>query len=167
MPHPGHAARSLALPCAALAALLAGCGPKAPPADAPAGERVEVGYGTLPREDLTGSVASLSTEQLDQRRVSRVEELILGRVAGVQVHRLPGGRYSVRVRGAASIMGDGEPLYVLDGVPLQSLGPGTTLDGIAPADVARIDVLKDAASASIYGVQGANGVILITTRKND
>lgn len=167
MPRPGHAARSLALPGAALAALLAGCGPKVPPADAPAGERVEVGYGTLRREDLTGSVASLSTEQLDQRRVTRVEELILGRVAGVQVHRLPGGRYSVRVRGAASIVGDGEPLYVLDGVPLQSLGPGTTLDGIAPADVARIDVLKDAASASIYGVQGANGVILITTRRND
>lgn len=167
MPHPGHAARSLALPCAALAALLAGCGPKAPPADAPADERVEVGYGTLPRDGLTGSVASISTEQLEQRRVARVEELMLGRVAGVQVHRLPGGRYSVRVRGTTTLMGDGEPLYVLDGVPLQSLGPGTTLDGIAPADVARIDVLKDAASASIYGVQGANGVILITTRKND
>lgn len=168
MAHPGHAARSLAAPCAALAALLlAGCGSKAPPAAAPDPDAVEVGYGTQPREGLTGAVGSISTEQLDQRRVSRVEELIQGRVAGVQVNRVPGGGYSVRIRGAATIMGDGEPLYVIDGVPVRSGGGGSVLDGISPSDVARIDVLKDGASAAIYGVQGANGVILITTRRND
>ena len=167
MPHPGHAARTLALPCAALAALLAGCGANPPPPGAPPADAVEVGYGTLPRSGLTGAVTSISTEQLDQRRVTRVEELIQGRVAGVQVHRTPGGGFSVRIRGASTILGDGEPLYVVDGVPLRSMGPGGALDGISPADVARIDVLKDGASAAIYGVQGANGVILITTRRND
>ena len=167
MAHPGHAARSLAAACAALAALLAGCGPPAPPRAAPDPDAVEVGYGTLPRDGLTGSVASISTEQLDQRRVGRVEELILGRVAGVQVHRLPGGGFSVRIRGASTVLGDGEPLYVIDGVPVHSMGAGSALADISPADVARIDVLKDGASAAIYGVQGANGVILITTRRND
>jgi TonB-dependent SusC/RagA subfamily outer membrane receptor len=167
MAHPGHAARSLAVHWAALAALLlAGCGSKAPPQAAPDPDAVEVGYGTRPREGLTGAVGSVSTGQLDRRRVNRVEELIQGRVAGVQVNRLPGGGYSVRIRGAATIMGDGEPLYVIDGVPVRSRG-GSVLDGIPPADVARIDVLKDGASAAIYGVQGANGVILITTRRND
>jgi TonB-dependent SusC/RagA subfamily outer membrane receptor len=71
----------------------------------------------------------------------------------------------VRVRGGGGVLGDGEPLFVVDGVPLRALGPGGALDGIVPEDVARIDVLKDAASAAIYGSRGANGVILITTRR--
>jgi TonB-dependent starch-binding outer membrane protein SusC len=94
---------------------------------------------------------------------STVEELFAGRFPGVQVFSVPGG-ISVRIRGAASVMGSGEPLYVLDGQTLQS-GPGGALMGINPADIAKIEVLKDIGSTAIYGVQGANGVVLITTRR--
>ena len=147
---------------------LAGCGgPPAPSAPAPrteaAEDTVDVGYGTLPRGRVTGAVASVSGERLAQNtRAVRVEELLQGRVAGVQVIRLANGGYRVRIRGAA---GEGEPLFVVDGMPVHSLYPGSALNGINPADVARIDVLKDAASTAIYGSRGAHGVILITTRR--
>jgi TonB-dependent SusC/RagA subfamily outer membrane receptor len=93
--------------------------------------------------------------------VTRIEELLmLGRVPGVQVTRTAGG-YEVRVRGAASFVGRADPLYVVDGLPLMS----GTVGGINPADVARIEVLKDAADLAAYGMSAANGVIRITTRR--
>jgi TonB-dependent SusC/RagA subfamily outer membrane receptor len=117
----------------------------------------------LPRDRVTGSVSSVSGERLARNtRAVRVEELLQGRVAGVQVIRLANGGYRVRIRGAA---GEGEPLFVVDGMPVHALYPGAALNGINPADVVRIDVLKDAGSTAIYGSRGAHGVILITTRR--
>jgi TonB-dependent SusC/RagA subfamily outer membrane receptor len=97
------------------------------------------------------------------RPVSRVEELLAGYVAGVAVTPTPGG-YIVRVRGAASLAGDAEPLYVVDGLPLVPQGT-RTLDGLNPADVRRVEVLKDAADLTFFGVRGAHGVIRITTKR--
>jgi TonB-dependent SusC/RagA subfamily outer membrane receptor len=131
----------------------------------PEPEQVPIGYGTQDARYLTGAVASVDAERTEQPRVARVEEMLQGRLAGVQVTRTGNGGYSVRVRGGATLLGDGEPLFVIDGVPLHNVLPGHALSGINPADVARIDVLKDAGSAAIYGSKAANGVILITTRR--
>ena len=156
----------------ALAALLAAACGGNPSGDQPAPEEgeaaedsVAVGYGTQRADRVTGAVGSMSEEQINRSRASRVEELFQGRLAGVVVTRTPDGGYMVRIRGAGGFTTDGEPLFVVDGTPLMVMRPGHTLDGINPADVARIDVLKDAASASIYGSRAANGVILITTRR--
>lgn len=113
----------------------------------------------------TSSAPDVRGGELDPRApAARAEELMDGRFPGVQVVRLAGGGIAVRVRGATSIMGSNEPLYVLDGMTLEP-GPGGALLGINPADIARIEVLKDIGSTSMYGVRGANGVVLITTRK--
>jgi TonB-dependent SusC/RagA subfamily outer membrane receptor len=146
-----------------LAALLAACGGNPPPAPDP--DVVELGYGSRHTRDVTGAVGSVSSRRMGNVRVSRVEEMMQGRIAGVTVTRNGTGGYAVRVRGAGGFLHDGEPLFVLDGVPLTASRPGHALDGINPADVERIDVLKDAGSAAIYGTRGANGVILITTRR--
>lgn len=130
-------------------------------------DRVEVGYGTLSARHLTSAVTRVETNRPGELRVGRVEELIQGRVPGVQVMRSPNGGYNVRIRGNTTLMGNGEPLYVLDGTPLHSPIPGHALNGINPSDVTSIVVLKDAASAAIYGSQAANGVILISTRRRN
>jgi iron complex outermembrane receptor protein len=165
MARTGHRRHSALLHAGLAALLTAGCAGN-PPAQGPAAEEVEVGYGSQRAQDITGSVASLSGERLQAHRAARVEEMFQGRMAGVAVTRLPSGGYSVRIRGAANFQdGGGEPLFVLDGVPLLGARAGHELDGINPADVQRIDVLKDAGSAAIYGSRAANGVILITTRR--
>lgn len=164
MARTGHR-RSALLPAGLAALLTAGCAGNSPPALAPAQEEVEVGYGTMAAQDITGAVSSLSGERLRSHRASRVEEMFQGRMAGVTVTRTPGGGYAVRIRGASNFTGGGEPLFVIDGVPLYGGRVGHELDGINPADIERIDVLKDAGSAAIYGSRAANGVILITTRR--
>ncbi len=153
-----------------LATLLAACaGNPQVQAPAPEGEaeRVEMGYGTLEARNLASAVARVQTNRPGETRVGRVEELIQGRVSGVQVLRSANGGYSVRIRGNTTLVGNGEPLYVLDGTPLHAAIPGHALSGINPSDVTSIVVLKDAASASIYGSQAANGVILISTRRGN
>jgi TonB-dependent SusC/RagA subfamily outer membrane receptor len=95
--------------------------------------------------------------------VAQAGELLAGRFPGVQVMRVPGG-ISIRIRGGASAFGNNEPLFVVDGLQIQA-GPGGALAGINPMDIARIEVLKDSASLATYGVRGANGVVLITTRR--
>ena len=96
--------------------------------------------------------------------VARAEELMTGRFPGVDVTPLAGGGVSVRIRGASSILGSAEPLFVVDGTPIEA-GPGGALTGISPSDIAKIQVLKDIGSTSLYGARGANGVIVITTKQ--
>jgi TonB-dependent SusC/RagA subfamily outer membrane receptor len=123
-----------------------------------------------PRDTTAGRIATGATQSLDSkelksdRGVQRVEELIQGRFAGVEVVRLAGGGFSLRIRGAGSFMSGNEPLYVVDGIPL-SPAPGGALVGVDPRDIERIEVLKDASATSSYGVRGANGVILIKTKR--
>lgn len=130
---------------------------------AKAEEEVAVGYGTQRRRNITGSVASVPIEDAKDRPVVRVEELLRGRTAGVQVYQTPSGGIAVRIRGSTSIHGSNEPLYVVDGIPV-SADPDGGL-GINPHTIASIEVLKDAGAAAIYGSRGANGVVVITTKR--
>ena len=152
--------------CAACAAGAAGAA-RAPRSSYPArtGDTslVPLGYGEQARRDLTGAVGSVEREAIAGQQAARVEELFRARVPGVDVRQLPNGEYTVTVRGLGNGLQRGEPLYVVDGVPLSQRGT-SVLSGISPYDVERIDVLKDAASLAIYGSEGANGVILIRTR---
>jgi TonB-dependent SusC/RagA subfamily outer membrane receptor len=107
--------------------------------------------------------ASADTSSWQGQPVTRTEELFVGRFPGVQVFAAPGGGIEVRIRGATSVTGSSEPLYVIDDYPLPS-GTGGLL-GINPADVARIEVLRSASDIAEYGVRGANGVVRITTKK--
>jgi TonB-dependent SusC/RagA subfamily outer membrane receptor len=167
----GARARGVLLACAAVASTL-GCGSartgpaKTGPATAAASDSVVIGYGSQTRDDVTGAVGSVTEDELATWRGTRVEELLRGRLAGVRVVRTATGDFAVRVRGTNSIVGGGDPLYVVDGVPLSTAqGLLSALNGIPPSDVARIDVLKDAGSTAIYGSRGGNGVVVITTRR--
>lgn len=124
-------------------------------------EVVVVGYGTQSKKDLTGSVSVVSTEDFAQQPVTRVDEVLQGRATGVQVTQAggaPGGESRVRIRGANSVLGNNDPLYVIDGYV------GADFNMLNPGDIESIQVLKDAASTSIYGSRGANGVVIITTK---
>ena len=137
-------------------------------------ELVVIGYGERERRDITGSVASVSSQQIENSPVSTTEQLIQGRTAGVQVTSasgVAGGVVNIRIRGASSIEGGNEPLYVIDGVPMISgetagaVGQSTNaLSDLNPRDIESIEVLKDASATAIYGSRGANGVVLITTK---
>jgi TonB-dependent SusC/RagA subfamily outer membrane receptor len=127
-------------------------------------DSVEVGYGTVARRDVTGAVGSVSGEVAQRSSPTTMADMLAGRVAGVEVRALPGGGTSVTIRGLRSLRGDGEPLFVVDGVP-QHGGTNGALRDLDPRDVRSIDVLKDAGSTAAYGVRGANGVILITTNR--
>nr|WP_295870317.1 TonB-dependent receptor [uncultured Chitinophaga sp.] len=123
---------------------------------------VVVGYGTQKKRDLTGAITSVSTKDFKEQPVINVQQILQGRAAGVQVVSnagAPGGAVSVRIRGNNSIKGDNNPLYVIDG--FVGADPST----VNPGDIETMDVLKDASSTAIYGSRGANGVIVITTRK--
>ncbi|MDQ3606682.1 MAG: TonB-dependent receptor plug domain-containing protein [Gemmatimonadota bacterium] len=159
-------ARFLALLGGCIIALLPACSRATPrPPAAPEPETVSFGYGSQERSEISGSVASLSGRELENVRVARVEELLQGRVPGLQVVRRPNGDFSLRVRGSSSLVGNDEPLLVIDGMPIRMGGIGQALRGMAPQDIARIDVLKDAGAAAIYGSRSANGVIVITTKR--
>lgn len=151
--------------------MLAACTPGAPPArqpspsDAPA-DSVPLGYGAQARRDLTSAVGTVPAPRIAEQRAARVEQLLMGSVAGVEVLPLPDGGFTIRVRNASALLGSAEPLFVIDGMPLPRGGvPGSALNGINPDDILRIDVLKDAAAAALYGSDGANGVVLITTKR--
>ena len=160
---------SFVLCCGLALALLSGCASseKAREAeDSSSEEEVSIGYGKQSKRDATGAISSVSSDDVKEQPVRSVEEMLIGRVSGVQVMQAPGGGIAVRIRGASSIYGSNEPLYVLDGFPITP-GPGGALTGINPYDIESIDVLKDAASTAIYGSRGANGVIVITTRRGE
>jgi TonB-dependent SusC/RagA subfamily outer membrane receptor len=108
--------------------------------------------------------STVTAEQIQQNAPDQpIEKVLQGRIAGVTVTQAPGG-IAVRIRGGTSLYGNNEPLYVLDGVPIQA-GPGGTLNGINPYDIESIRVLKDPADTALYGARGANGVIIIKMKK--
>ena len=124
-------------------------------------EVVVIGYGTVQKKDLTGSVASVSAKQLESIPVSSASEALQGKMAGVQITTTegsPDADIKIRVRGGGSLSQDNSPLYIVDGFPVSSISD------IAPTDIQSVDVLKDASSTAIYGARGANGVIIITTK---
>ncbi len=136
-------------------------------------EVVLIGYGSQRKSDLTGAVGRVKTSQLMERPVATINQALMGKVAGVQINTAsgrPGGRTKVRIRGISSINTGNDPLYVVDGVQLPQgearQGQGNSaIDYINPADIVSVEVLKDASSTAIYGARGANGVILVTTKK--
>jgi TonB-dependent starch-binding outer membrane protein SusC len=159
-----------ALLAVALATGCAGTGsvPSPSPAVNPAPEdQVSVGYATQSRRNVTGAVASYTPTDADGR-VGRVEFMLQGRVPGLEVVPLPNGNYTLRIRGVHGLRGratDDEPLLVIDDIPAPQGSLASALAGLAPRDVARIDVLKDGGAAAVYGSRGANGVIIITTKR--
>lgn len=140
-------------------------------------EVVAVGYGTMRKRDLTGSIASVKAKDLGTIPSVGADAMLQGKAAGVQVIQnsgTPGAEVFVRVRGTGSLMGENRPLYVVDGVPMNNIssqfleGGGQRSSGMAdinPNDIESMEILKDAASTAIYGSRGSNGVILITTKK--
>lgn len=147
-------------------------------------EVVVVGYGTMKKSDLTGSVVNLSGEKLRESIVINPDQMLQGKVAGVQVQAnsgAPGAANSIRIRGVSSINNTNEPLYIIDGIPVSGAGTATAgfewsggsngqnivnpLASIAPSDIVSLDVLKDASATAIYGAAGANGVVIVTTKR--
>lgn len=147
-------------------ATIASCtpGPGKPLQTPPAPEGASDGYGERPKEQVGGSIQTVKYEDRNKVAVSRVEEMLIGRFSGVDVIRTGDGGYSVSIRGTGSFMSNEQPLWVVDGVPFETV-PGRGLAWINPQDVTKIDVLKSSAETAIYGVRGGNGVIVITTRK--
>lgn len=132
-------------------------------------EVVVVGYGTMKRSDLTGSVASIDEKAIKQGVNTSMEQAMQGRIAGVQVTQnsgAPGGGISVQIRGINSFNGN-EPLYVIDGIPVSGNTNDNTsvLASINPSDITSIEVLKDASATAIYGSRASNGVVLVTTKR--
>lgn len=130
-----------------------------PPTEDP--DAVDIGYGTADKEHITGSVAVIEDDDTAKTEYRSLADMIRGKVPGVIVQEGPGGSIQVRIRGATSFLASEEPLFVLDGVPLQS---AAGLTGINPNAIQTLTVLKDAGSTAIYGSRGANGVILIRTK---
>lgn len=142
---------------------------------------VAVGYGNVEKRDLTGAVSTVNVTEMQKQPAFRLDVALAGRAPGVMVTKTsgaPGAEATIRIRGASSVFGINEPLYVIDGVPIQ-VGQGMGMDdyrstrsfhvsplaSINPADIESIDILKDASGTAIYGSRGANGVILVTTKR--
>lgn len=126
-------------------------------------EVVVIGYGAVSKKDLTGAVSTISGESLQNIPVQRVDQMLQGRAAGVDVKSVsgaPGAGTTIRIRGSRSINASNEPLYVIDGIV-----DAGDLNSINPSDIASIDILKDASAAAIYGSRASNGVIIITTKQ--
>lgn len=128
-------------------------------------EIVVVGYGVQKKSDVTGSLVSVNSEALREVPVANVQQALQGRAAGVEVQRIgtaPGATARIRVRGERSILGSNDPLIVLDGIPFEG-----SISDINPDEIATINVLKDASATAIYGSRGANGVVIITTKRGE
>jgi len=147
-------------------------------------EVVVVGYGTVKKSDLTGSVSSINSNNFNKGSNTSVAQILSGKASGVQITQTsaePGGGARIRIRGASSVNAANEPLYVIDGLPIDNSPAITTsglyapdnqtprnpLNTLNPADIESIEILKDASAAAIYGSRGANGVILVTTKRGE
>ena len=128
-------------------------------------EVVAIGYGTVKKSDLTSAISSIKGEELKMRITTRLDEALQGQLSGVTVQQssgIPGAAPRILVRGVGSINAGNNPLYVVDGFPLEDASVIANING---SDIESIEVLKDAASAAIYGSRGANGVVIVTTKK--
>jgi TonB-linked SusC/RagA family outer membrane protein len=124
---------------------------------------IVIGYGTARKKDVTGAIVSVSGNTLREVPVANIQQALQGRAAGVEVQAVgtrPGADAQIRIRGERSIQAGNDPLFVLDGIPYSG-----TLNDINPDDIASVDILKDASATAIYGSRGANGVILVTTKR--
>lgn len=124
-------------------------------------EVVVIGYGAVKRKDLTTAVSTIGEKDIDNRPIISAAQALQGKAAGIAVsspNGAPGGSMTIRVRGTTSMNGSNDPLYVVDGVPVDNLS------FLSPNDIESMQILKDASAAAIYGSRGANGVILITTK---
>jgi TonB-linked SusC/RagA family outer membrane protein len=136
-------------------------------------EVVVVGYGTMKRSDVTGAVVSISEKAIQESIPTTIDQVLQGRAAGVQIQQnsgAPGASSSIRIRGISSITGSNEPIFVIDGVIIDSntgQAGQNAFASINPADIVSIDILKDASATAIYGSRAANGVILITTKRGE
>ncbi|MEL7247179.1 MAG: TonB-dependent receptor [Bacteroidota bacterium] len=148
-------------------------------------EVVVIGYGTVRKSDLTGSVAKISSDDFNQGAIVSADQALQGRIAGVNISQAsaePGGGINIRIRGANSITAGSDPLYVIDGFPIDNGNglsgggaagipsngvPRNPLNTINPSDIESIEILKDASATAIYGARGANGVVLITTKSGN
>ena len=133
-------------------------------------ELVIIGYGTVEREDLTGALLEVDQESFNKGAINSPQELIVGKIAGVQVTPAPepGGAATIRIRGGSSLSAENDPLIVIDGIPVDNGLPGggrNALNVVNPNDIETFTVLKDASATAIYGSRASNGVILITTKK--
>jgi TonB-dependent starch-binding outer membrane protein SusC len=127
------------------------------------GEIVVVGYGTQKKSDVTGSLVQVNSQALQEVPVANIQQALQGRMAGIEVQRIgtaPGATARIRVRGERSVLGSNDPLIILDGIPFEG-----NLSDINPDEIATLSVLKDASATAIYGSRGANGVVLITTKR--
>ncbi|WP_337941644.1 TonB-dependent receptor [Parabacteroides sp.] len=128
-------------------------------------EVVVIGYGTVKKSDLTGAVGSVQMKDVSQVGITSADRALQGQIAGVQVNARtgqPGEAMMIRVRGSNSLAGGNEPLYVIDGMPVEKMN-----SDINPEDILSMEVLKDASSTAIYGSRGANGVVMITTKRGN
>ena len=143
---------------------------KLQPASSDLAQVVVVGYGTQSKRDVTGSVKSIKSEAFNRGIINAPEQLLQGKVAGVNVTSAsgePGGAINITIRGPGSLRAQSTPLFVIDGVALDnnSTGGGNPLNFLNPQDIESIDVLKDASATAIYGSRGSNGVVLVTTKR--
>ena len=126
-------------------------------------EIVVIGYGTTTKKSFTGTASVISTENIDAKAVSNIAQALIGEVSGVTVTRTngrPGASATIRIRGFSSIEGNSNPLYVVDGIPYTG-----DINSINPNDIASTTILKDASATAIYGARGANGVVVLTTKR--
>jgi TonB-dependent starch-binding outer membrane protein SusC len=135
-------------------------------------EVVAIGYSTMKRRDLTGAVSSITSEDIKRSAPTTLDQALQGKAAGVMVTQntgQPGGSVSIRIRGVNTLNSSNEPLYVIDGIPMEgySGNNGNALSGINPSDITSMDILKDASATAIYGSRAANGVIMITTKRGE
>jgi TonB-dependent SusC/RagA subfamily outer membrane receptor len=119
--------------------------------------------GPTPAPQNAPGGPTVTAEDIERTPSQPVEQIVAARVAGVSLVRTADGGIAIRIRGATSILGSNQPLYVIDGIPIEA-GPNGSLRGISPSDIASIEVLKDVASTAMYGLRGANGVIVIKTK---
>ncbi len=149
----------------AVLATLACAGAGYNPPRQPSPDSISIGYGQRATREVAGAVQTLKADARTARYAT-IADMLQARVAGLQVVHAPDGQILLRLRGGSSIAGDNQPLLVINGQLISPEGVGSALMAVQPSDVERIDILKDAGSAAIYGVRGSNGVIEIhTTRR--